>query len=186
MTSQHYRFDEIKLLIVEDNRPMYELIKSVMLTFGVKKIYRAKDGHSGFDAFCDIKPDLIITDWMMKPGSGIDLIKDIRNHPLSPDPYAPVILLTGYSQKARVAQARDIGATEFLVKPFCAKDLYKRIVHVIENPRNFVDSDDFFGPDRRRHADEGYKGYNKRMDDVPGVPVSKLKHPEYVYVGVEE
>lgn len=79
----------------------------------------------------------------MKPVDGISLTRRLRNDPLSPNQYVPVILMTGFSEKRRVMQARDVGVTEFLVKPFNARDLYRRIAQIIEKPRQFVRSEDF-------------------------------------------
>jgi len=51
------------------------------------------------------------------------------------------------------------------VKPFSSRDLYARVVQIIEKPRQFVDVGEFFGPDRRRKIDKEYKGPRRRGDD---------------------
>jgi DNA-binding NtrC family response regulator len=73
--------------------------------------------------------------------------------------------MTGYSNRDRVEAARDHGMTEFLVKPYTARDLYNRIVRLIEKPRQFVKTREFFGPDRRRHKEDEYEGEGKRKKD---------------------
>ena len=161
-----YRFESIAVLIVEDNQPMLDLAKSLLLTFGVGQVFTARHGEEGFVEFCRFNPDIVIADWMMKPMDGISLTRRIRNDPASPNKYVPVILMTGFSEKRRVVQARDAGVTEFLVKPFNARDLYRRIAQIIERPRQFVRSEDFFGPDRRRKATAAYEGQLKRDTDV--------------------
>lgn len=160
-----YNFEDISILVVEDNQPMLEITKTLLTTFGVGTVYGAKDGEAGFKAYCQYKPDMVIADWMMKPVDGISLARRIRNDPGSPNHYVPIILMTGFSEKRRVIQARDAGVTEFLVKPFTARDLYKRISQIIERPRQFVRSEDFFGPDRRRKAADDYKGPMRRESD---------------------
>lgn len=160
-----YDFSDVSVLIVEDNLPMVELIKSLLTTFGIKKISSARDGEEGFVLYRKETFDLVITDWMMKPVDGISLTRRLRNDPLSPNQYVPVILMTGFSEKRRVMQARDVGVTEFLVKPFNARDLYRRIAQIIEKPRQFVRSEDF-GPDRRRKNDRGYSGRERRAEPV--------------------
>ena len=102
----------------------------------------------------------------MKPMDGISIARRIRNDFLSPNKFVPFILMTGFSEKRRVMQARDVGVTEFLVKPFTARDLYKRLYQVIERPRQFVRSDDFFGPDRRRKSPVNYDGPLRRENDI--------------------
>jgi two-component system, chemotaxis family, chemotaxis protein CheY len=160
-----YQFENIKVLIVEDNQPMLELAKSILGTFGIANVLSARNGEEGFKKYCDNNPDLVIADWMMKPMDGISLTRRIRNDPSSPNQFVPVILMTGFSEKRRVIQARDAGVTEFLVKPFNARDLYRRISQVIERPRQFVRSEDFFGPDRRRKSTDEYLGDMKRETD---------------------
>lgn len=162
-----YDFEKISVLVVEDNTPMLGLLKSLLGTYGFRNILTAKDGVEGFRLFCSEKPDLVITDWMMKPLDGISLSRRIRNDPASPDSFVPIILMTGFSQRRRVFQARDAGVTEFLVKPFSARDLYRRITQIIERPRQFVRAEGFFGPDRRRKATEHYNGVRRRDSDNP-------------------
>jgi CheY-like chemotaxis protein len=161
-----YQFQNITVLIVEDNQPMLELAKSLMLAFGVKNVVTAKNGEEGFKKFCEHNPDIVIADWMMKPMDGISLARRVRNDLASPNKFVPFVLMTGFSEKRRVMQARDAGVTEFLVKPFTARDLYKRLYQVIERPRQFVRSDDFFGPDRRRRSTNEYEGPMRRDSDV--------------------
>lgn len=161
-----YNFSEISVLIVEDNMPMTELIKSLLTVYGFTNLITAGNGEEGFEVFRRSSPDLVITDWMMKPGDGISLTRRIRNDPASGNQFVPVILMTGFSEKRRVMQARDAGVTEFLVKPFNARDLYRRIAQIIENPRQFVRSEAFFGPDRRRKNDTAYNGALRRESDL--------------------
>jgi CheY-like chemotaxis protein len=160
-----YHFESIAVLIVEDNQPMALMTKSILETFGITNVIIAKNGEDGFDQFCRHNPDIVIADWMMKPMDGIVLTKLVRNEPRSPNPFAPIILMTGFSEKNRVTEARDAGVTEFLVKPFGAKDLYKRIAQVIERPRQFVRTEEFFGPDRRRKEESQFAGPWRRQND---------------------
>lgn len=160
-----FDFKKLSVLVVEDTGPMRELIVSVLETLGVGKVYTATDGERGFDTFCRKQPDIIIADWHMEPINGIDLTERIRKDPMSPNRMAPIVLVTGYSALIRVAQARDAGVTEFMVKPFSANDMAKRIAYVINKPRDFIDSKDYFGPDRRRRKDPGYRGNMRRQDD---------------------
>src|SRR5690606_23036594 len=109
---------------------------------------------------------IVIADWMMKPMNGIAFTERVRTDKKSPNPYVPIILMTGFSERRRVIEARDAGVTEFLVKPFTARDLYKRIVQVIERPRQFVRAENFFGPDRRRKRDRNDKYYGPFRREV--------------------
>lgn len=172
-----YTLDTISVLIIEDNKPMQDLTKNILNTFGFKEIYTAANGREGFMEFCRFSPDIVIADWMMKPVNGIELTELIRTHPDSPNPYVPVILMTGFSEKHRVLEARDRGVTEFLVKPFNARELYRRIAQVIEKPRQFVKADRFFGPDRRRTKNKSYEGPLRRETDIRPEDYEQTKAP---------
>ena len=160
-----FDFKKLSVLIVEDTAPMRKLMVSVLDTLGVGEVYSADNGEEGFDVFCRNNPDIVIADWEMEPMDGITLTSEIRNNTQSPNRMVPVVLVTGYSAMARVAEARDAGVTEFLVKPFSANDLSKRIAYVINKPRDFIDAPDYFGPDRRRRKDPHFRGPFRREED---------------------
>ncbi len=173
-----YQFHRICIEVVEDNQPMQELIKSLLITFGVGQIVTAKNGEEGFDRYCESNPDMIIADWMMKPVDGISFTRMVRTNARSPNQYVPIVLMTGFSEKRRVVQARDAGVTEFLVKPFNARDLYRRISQVIERPRQFVRSEDFFGPDRRRKRTRDHQGPFRREEDFMNPELARFRLEE--------
>ena len=177
-----YQLHRITILVVEDSPPMLDIVKSLLLTFGVGHVITAPDGEIGYKRFVEYNPDIVIADWMMKPMDGIAFTRKIRNDPRSPNAYVPVILMTGFSERRRVLQARDAGVTEFLVKPFNARDLYKRIAQVIERPRQFVRSGDFFGPDRRRSREMGISNYagpfRREGDNTSPEFLQQLRHQQ--------
>lgn len=160
-----FKFDKLSVLVVEDTAPMLKLVVSVLESLGVGHVYSADSGERGFETFKRVNPDIVISDWHMKPMDGIALTEEIRNNQLSPNRMAPIVLVTGYSALARVSEARDAGVTEFLVKPFSANDLAKRIAYVINKPRDFIDCPHYFGPDRRRRAQPDYAGPYRRLMD---------------------
>ena len=160
-----FKFEKLTVLVVEDTAPMLKLIVSVLESLGVGHVYSADNGERGFETFKRVNPDIVISDWHMKPMTGIDLALEIRKNPISPNRTVPMVLVTGYSAMSRVAEARDAGVTEFLIKPFSANDLAKRIAYVINKPRDFIDCSSYFGPDRRRRALPGYAGPFRRQVD---------------------
>tara|TARA_R110001592_G_scaffold29350_1_gene106474 strand:+ start:3720 stop:4220 length:501 start_codon:yes stop_codon:yes gene_type:complete len=159
------KLDKLKILVVDDIEPIKQLIADTIGTLGVQHIHTASDGNEAFDVFCNTNPDIVLTDWHMPRGSGIDLMKKIRTSDYSPNKMVPIIMITGYSAPSRIATCRDGGATEFLAKPFDAKGLIMRISHVIKHPRDFIDCLDYFGPDRRRNLKKNYQGAYKRQTD---------------------
>lgn len=160
-----YTLSSVRILLIDDMRPMLTLTKSVLSIFGFKDVFMATNGEEGFEMVMEHDPDLIITDWMMEPMNGLEFTERVRRDPMTPNPYVPIIMMTGFSSRLRVEQARDAGVTEFLMKPFSSRDLYNRIHLIIEKPRQFVDSGEFFGPDRRRRRNAEQGGPRRRGDD---------------------
>lgn len=160
-----YDFSKISVLILDDNRFMRELIKSILQTFGIRRIFTCDNGEKGYQLFCEEMPDIIMTDWVMEQRDGLKFTEKVRRDSSSPNPYVPIILITGFAEHSRVERARDAGITEFLVKPFTAIDLYKRIYQIIEKPRQYVKTIDFFGPDRRRTSKQNFDGPFRREED---------------------
>lgn len=165
-----FKFEKLSMLVVEDTQPMQKLLVSVLEALGIKNIQSCTNGQEAFRQFCNNNHDIILSDWQMDPVDGIALTRMVRKHQQSPNRMAPVILITGYSAWTRVEEARDAGVTEFLVKPFTAHDLARRIAHVINAPRDFIDTQEFYGPDRRRRkaSDANYTGPQRRGEDQAG------------------
>ena len=159
---------KVSVLIVDDNPHMRKLVSTLLHGLGFKDVREALDGA---DAFKEMKlnpPDIVVCDWVMSPLDGIDFVRLIRTAPDSPNPYVPIIMLTGHSEREKVTEARDAGVNEFLVKPISAKGLYARIYTIIEHPRPFIKSKTYFGPDRRRST-APYAGAERRKEDPESV-----------------
>jgi len=79
-----------------------------------------------------------------------------------------VLVLSAHTDKARVEAARDAGATEVCAKPVSPAEVYKKIVSMIAEPRLYIRSDGYFGPDRRRHGEGDYEGDERRTGKPAG------------------
>jgi CheY-like chemotaxis protein len=145
----------LNILLVDDNQSMRHLVKQILTAFGIKNVHECADGSDALQEMRNFPADLIIADWMMEPVDGLDMARLIRTAPDSPNPFVPIIMLTGHTERHRVEEARDAGVTEFLAKPISASAVYQRLTQIIEHPRPFVRTRRFTGPDRRRHRGEG-------------------------------
>jgi CheY-like chemotaxis protein len=162
-----YNLAQLKVLVVDDNEQMRDLLKTLLEVVGITRIRLAADARIGWEMLKNFNPDLLITDWNMPPTNGIDFVKRVRSDKESPNPYLPVILLTAYTERYRVEEARDAGVSEFLAKPISAKSLFDRINAIVEDRRSFVVTPTYFGPDRRRAADPEYVGPERRTRVEP-------------------
>ncbi len=144
----------LHILVVEDLDPMRKLISHCLKMLDVGEISTAKNGADGYELYKRGKPDIIITDWVMPEMTGIEMVRKIRRSPNSPQKDIPIIMMTGYCAKERIVEALENGINSFLIKPFSAKDVSKRIAHIINNPPDFVITDKYAGPEREEHKNE--------------------------------
>lgn len=154
---------KVRFLIVDDNAAMRGLIRAVLAAFGCDYVFEAADAKRALGILSVEQIDILITDWKMSPVDGLSLVRFLRDPEKSANPFIPIIMLTAYAEPSRVREARDAGVTEFLVKPFSAEQLFKRIQVIVNRPRPFVRTKVFFGPDRRRLKNE-YEGPERRED----------------------
>ena len=171
-----YRFDRLKILVVDDNQHMRKLVVTILQAFGAIQIFEAADGEHAWAILRDANPDVILLDWQMEGMNGLEFARMVRTSANSPNPFLPIIMLTGHTHIDHVRQARDAGVNEFLAKPVSVKAILSRLISVIEHPRPFVRTKAYFGPCRRRRGNDEYRGPERRanveataLDDVPAV-----------------
>lgn len=159
-------FGALQILLADDNQHMRAITATILNSAGFKRTREVRDGAEALDALREWPADLAIVDFNMAPLDGVEFTRLIRNSADSPNPYLPIIMMTGHSEKSRVCEARDAGVTEFIVKPITAKAVLDRIHAVIYKPRPFVKSESYFGPCRRRLTPKDYKGPLRRASDA--------------------
>ncbi|MBU1346354.1 MAG: response regulator [Alphaproteobacteria bacterium] len=155
----------LNILLVDDNQHMRAITSAILQSAGIRNIREVSDGAMALDSLRDHPVDLAIVDFNMFPLDGVEFTRLVRNSPDSANPYLPIIMMTGHSEKHRVYEARDAGVTEFVVKPITAKAVFDRIQACILRPRAYVKTDEYFGPDRRRKDSPAYKGPFRRSTD---------------------
>ena len=160
-------FQALKILLVEDNQHMRTIVREVLKGAGIRDIHEARDGAEAFDILRGFAADIAIVDFNMAPVDGIDFTRMLRKAPDSLNPMMPVIMITGHSERSRVEEARDAGVNEFVVKPLTATALLARLNAVVMNPRPYVKSRHFTGPERRRRLNP-YTGAERRGDKATG------------------
>lgn len=151
----------LRVLIADDEKTIQRLVYDVLLSLGFKDITVANSGRQAIDLASKQKFDFMITDWCMSDMDGIDLVRFVRSSPESAHPMTPIIMLTGNTEAKYVMAALNAGINGYLIKPFSAAQLVRRIRTVIEHPRQSVISPNYRGPDRR-HTNKGPPGGGER------------------------
>ncbi|NJO92686.1 MAG: response regulator [Chloroflexia bacterium] len=116
---------EVKVLVIDDEQTYLDLITET-LKEKKYKILQALDGKMGCMVAQKFIPDIIITDWEMPGLSGVETIKELKNHPLTKD--IPVIMCTGImTSSENLNTALNVGAIDYIRKPVEAIELVARI-----------------------------------------------------------
>ena len=166
-----FDLERLSVLIVVDNQFMRTLLGRVLRSLNVRQILHAADGAEAITIIKEIhthpqksgvqRLDLVICDWVMSPVDGAMLLRWIRRHKDSPNKFLPFIMISAIAEADKVMEARNLGANEFLAKPFSINTIATKLTALIDKPRHYIYTKDYFGPDRRRHQIP-IKGENRR------------------------
>jgi two-component system chemotaxis response regulator CheY len=122
--------EDFRILIVDDFPIMRGIIKRMLnKRFGLTNIVEADDGVKAWSFLNEGKIDLMICDWNMPNMTGISLLKKVREDKRFAN--LPFIMVTAEGKKENVIEATKAGVTGFIVKPFTAKDLGKKLKPLI-------------------------------------------------------
>src|SRR5436190_4480736 len=110
-----------KILIIEDDTTMQDALRD-NFEFGGSTVHLAADGRAGLDAVFACQPDLILLDIMLPGINGFDVCRRIRSEGLT----MPIIMLTAKSQESDVVLGLNLGADDYVTKPFSIEVLLAR------------------------------------------------------------
>ena len=163
------KLSTFRVLTVDDERMITKIVCDVLMSLGFHDITTATDGYKAIALLSKNKYDFIITDWQMPDMSGIDLVNFIRRAPESIAPTTPIIMLTGNTEAHHVITALEAGVNGYLIKPFSAEQLVRRIRAIIEKPLPFVLSKKYRGPDRRRVSKAPPNNVDRRKSKLKSI-----------------
>ena len=121
--------EKIKLLLVEDETILGNIVKESLETRDFEVTY-CQDGQAGWDAFVQNRPDACVLDVMMPIKDGFTLAQQIRKV----DQLTPIVFLTAKSQTEDVVKGFEIGANDYIKKPFSMEELIVRIKALLRRP----------------------------------------------------
>lgn len=165
-----------RILIADQDREMGEILSQMLQNLGFSTPYLTRSGQEALRALTKKQYDFVITEWNTEQIDGLEIIRKIRKEGVITQPTLPVIMLTGRAEHSDVIAARDAGVNEYVVKPFSVKSIYNRLERIIEQPRNFVISHQFIGPDRRHRVqpDATHERRIHKLQPTPGKPISPI------------
>jgi two-component system, OmpR family, phosphate regulon response regulator PhoB len=112
------------ILVVDDDADIRDMLRFKLANAGFD-VHAEEDGETGLAAARDLKPDLILLDWMMPRLTGPEVCRELRSEPATER--VPVILLTAKAQEADVQRGFAAGADDYIAKPFSPRELLSRV-----------------------------------------------------------
>ncbi len=162
--------ERLHILVVDDNPHMRAIVIAILRSAGFSEIKEAGDGAQALEEMRLGVVDIVLVDLNMSPIDGLEFTKMMRTAPDSVNPYIPIIMMTGHTERRKVLEARDVGVNEFVAKPISAKTLLERFIAVIDRPRSFVKAKNYQGPCRRRDRATSFGGPWQRRGDPKSSP----------------
>ena len=120
------------ILIVDDEVAIREMVRMALETdeFTCLEAGATKEAHS---IIVDQAPDLVLLDWMLPDGSGIDLLSRLRRDELTRE--LPVIMLTAKVAEQNIVRGLEVGADDYITKPFARKELIARVQSLLRRSK---------------------------------------------------
>lgn len=125
----------LTVLMIEDEPSYVDAVEIGLGREGLE-VVAADDGRTGLDRFREVRPDIVLLDLMLPGLSGIDVLKRIRG-----ESDVPVIVLSAKDSEADIVTALELGADDYLTKPYSLRELLARIRAAMRR-NNSVDVDE--------------------------------------------
>lgn len=116
------------IMLVEDEAPIREMLKIVLEQAGFS-VNEAEDFDIALEKIVEPYPDLVLLDWMLPGGSGVQLARKLKEHEFTRD--IPIIMLTARGEEEDKVRGLEAGADDYITKPFSPKELVARIKAVM-------------------------------------------------------
>lgn len=122
-----------KVLVVDDESSIREMLR-LALELADFECSEATDIHEAYQLITDDAPDIVLLDWMLPGGSGIELLRRLKKEEATQA--LPVIMLTAKTHEDNVIQGLDVGADDYITKPFAPKELIARMKAILRRSVN--------------------------------------------------
>lgn len=117
-----------KILILDDSSFMRSSLKYIVEGAGYEVVGMARDGEEGIKKYKELKPDIVTLDIMMEPMDGIAVLKLIMRE----DPEAKVLMVTAIGTEEKKEEAKKLGSSGYLRKPFNPEEVVAEIEKIIK------------------------------------------------------
>jgi two-component system, chemotaxis family, chemotaxis protein CheY len=157
LASPKINLRDLVILVADPSPYMSMLIHSMLRGFGANKVLEVRNSIGVFHVLTTHRIDLLVCDARLPLRGGLQLTRAIRSKRDSEHRTMPILIMCADSRESTIKQARDAGANMVVAKPLSPANLFDRLAWIALNPRQFIDTAAYYGPDRRFKI-EGHRG----------------------------
>ena len=167
---------DLVILVADPNAYARRITNGILRGFGANKVLEVEQTLTLFQVLSGQKIDILLCDMRLPPHGGLMLTRTVRRNANNENRTIPILLMSSDTGESTIKNARDAGANIVVAKPMSPKSLYDRLAWIAFNPRPFIDTATYFGPDRRFKI-EGYPGGVGRRKGDKQVEVAEAVGP---------
>lgn len=157
MTNPSMNLRDLVFVIADPSSYLCMIVHGMLRSFGANKVMEVRNSLGVVQALTGQKVDVLLCDARLPPHGGLKLTHAIRRNSHNENRTVPILLMSSDTREKTIKNARDAGANMVVAKPLSPASLYDRLAWIAFNPRQFIDTETYFGPDRRFKI-EGYPG----------------------------
>ena len=145
---------QIECVLFEPETNVRHLLRDALGRLRIKNLQVFGHMEDVWKAFQGSNPDLLIADATSPDSETFKLVQSVRHSVVGGNPFLGIIITAFHPTAALLTKVTNCGADALLAKPVAFRQIQDRITALIEQPRNFVVTSDFIGPDRRKSPRE--------------------------------
>jgi len=177
MTSQTINLKGLMFVVADPNPYFSRIVVGLLRSFGANNIAEVRNSFDAIRTLNGQKVDILLCDEKLPPHGGLQVAHAIRKKKDNDNRTVPILIMAGDTRESIVKIARDAGANMVIAKPLSPASLYDRLTWIAFNPRQFIDTATYFGPDRRFKVEPIPGGVGRRKGDKTEAPPAPSSAP---------
>jgi two-component system, chemotaxis family, chemotaxis protein CheY len=184
MTTQSLNLKGLVFLVADANPYFSRIVVGLLRSFGANSVAEVRNSFDAIRTLNAQKVDILLCDDKLPPHGGLQVTHAIRRKADNENRTVPILIMAGDTRETLIKIARDAGANMVIAKPLSPSSLYDRLSWIAFNPRQFVETATYYGPDRRFKI-EGYPGGVGRRKGDKAQPVAAESGPTMVQSDID-
>jgi two-component system chemotaxis response regulator CheY len=165
MTNHAINLKGLVFLVADPNPYFSRIVVGLLRSFGVNSVTEVRNSFDAIQILNSQKMDIVLCDDKLPPHGGLQVTHAIRRKADNENRTVPILIMAGDTRELMIKVARDAGANLVIAKPLSPASLYDRLTWIAINPRQFVDTATYYGPDRRFKIERYPGGVGRRKGD---------------------